>query len=299
MTKDQNKGISNISYNNQYTQNSPENNYLYGGKELQKDYDLNWYDYEARFYDPALAAFVNVDPLAENRIWLSPYNFVQNNPISRIDPSGMGDDYFQNELDGSIYYNSSWGMGDEMMLGSDWSYLGPNNMFYDGGFGTNDLSLLHHYHAITNLDIGGPLTGYFSGENARSFMGDMGYEFLRYEYKFHSDITKRSFGDANGPFPTEVDQSHVDGKFTSRYVHNSLSLIRTEITGSYGLGEKNQKDYWSQPPTSRHETWTYRRDIYGEPNYFGQVFKGLKWFDALIPWQGKYENFWKSKLNKK
>jgi len=74
---------------------------------LQKDYELRWYDYEARFYDPALAGFVNVDPLAENRIWLSPYNFVQNNPISRIDPTGMGDDYFQNELDGSIYYNSS------------------------------------------------------------------------------------------------------------------------------------------------------------------------------------------------
>lgn len=42
----------------------------------------------SRMYDPIVGRFWQTDPMAQERDWLSPYNFVQNNPINRVDPTG-------------------------------------------------------------------------------------------------------------------------------------------------------------------------------------------------------------------
>lgn len=77
------------------------NRYLYNGKELIEDNGLEYYDYGARMYDPVIGRWGGVDPLADQRNWVSPYNFVQNNPLSRIDPDGRADmplnDYYNRE----------------------------------------------------------------------------------------------------------------------------------------------------------------------------------------------------------
>ncbi len=65
------------------------NNYLFNGKELQPDYDLQWYDYGARFYDPQLGRWHSVDPMADLfRSW-SPYIYCLDDPLRFIDPDGM------------------------------------------------------------------------------------------------------------------------------------------------------------------------------------------------------------------
>ncbi len=77
---------------------SPENKYKYNGKrctersrsELEGDFGLDWYDYGARFYDPAIARFHTLDPLATKYSFQSPFVYAANHPIHYIDWMGMG-----------------------------------------------------------------------------------------------------------------------------------------------------------------------------------------------------------------
>ena len=46
--------------------NAKDNFYQYNGKEFNSDHALNWNDYGARWYDPAVGRFTGVDPLADS-----------------------------------------------------------------------------------------------------------------------------------------------------------------------------------------------------------------------------------------
>ena len=63
------KGYNNVTSSNG---NSTAQKFGFGGKELQDELGLDWYDFSARNYDAALGRWFVIDPLAEQREWLTP-----------------------------------------------------------------------------------------------------------------------------------------------------------------------------------------------------------------------------------
>lgn len=80
--------------------------YKYTGKEYDQKHGLNLYDYEARFYDPALCRFMAIDPMAEKYYSISPYAYCVNNPVRFTDSTGMVlDDYGLDKIKGVLKKN--------------------------------------------------------------------------------------------------------------------------------------------------------------------------------------------------
>ena len=68
--------------------NQEKQPYKYNGKELDRHFGLDLYDYGARFYDPLIGRFTTPDPLSEKYYSVSPYTYCANNPVNAIDPRG-------------------------------------------------------------------------------------------------------------------------------------------------------------------------------------------------------------------
>jgi RHS repeat-associated protein len=98
--------------------------YKFGGKELDRKDNLNFYDYEARAYDPALMRFTSTDPMMEKYYGWSPYAYCANNPMMFIDPDGR--DWIV--ADGTTNYQWRDDINAKSTMPEGFQYVGANDV---------------------------------------------------------------------------------------------------------------------------------------------------------------------------
>ncbi|MFT3919997.1 SpvB/TcaC N-terminal domain-containing protein [Cloacibacterium sp.] len=86
--------------------NSYNTPYKFNGKE--QDSETGYYYYGARYYNPRVSLWLNVDPLAEKYPSMSPYIYCANNPINAIDPDGRWIIYVNNSGINYVYKNGNF-----------------------------------------------------------------------------------------------------------------------------------------------------------------------------------------------
>ena len=74
---------------NSLAESELENKYTYNGKEYIDDLCIDLFEFETRWYDPAIGRFTGVDVIADQLPHLSGYNYASNNPVTNIDLYGM------------------------------------------------------------------------------------------------------------------------------------------------------------------------------------------------------------------
>jgi RHS repeat-associated protein len=131
------------------TRGSSKNDVQFTGK--QNIAGIEAYDFSARYYDPELGRFYSIDPMGSAAT--SPYAYCSNNPVNRVDPTGMVDgrptgyppgwtNYSYSRSDAWDMYNnrgrSSMALGDVEQWGQGHSGgLHHTRAYYFGGCFTN------------------------------------------------------------------------------------------------------------------------------------------------------------------
>ncbi|GAA5036760.1 hypothetical protein GCM10011506_29770 [Marivirga lumbricoides] len=80
-------GLTFNSYKREYSKENTMNTFQ--DQEVIKDFDLNWVQFKWRNDMPELGRFFNVDPLAEDYYYNSPYAFSENRVIDGIELEGL------------------------------------------------------------------------------------------------------------------------------------------------------------------------------------------------------------------
>ncbi|WP_157498089.1 RHS repeat-associated core domain-containing protein [Formosa sp. Hel1_33_131] len=233
-------GLKHKGYNNivSANANSVARKFGFGGKELQDELGLDWYDVSARNYDPAIGRWFNPDPLAEEFSDWSPYTYAFNNPIYFIDPDGMAavppDDYVFNE-NGDYVRRDINNKPDKIVIENSktqeiqgkYNFNDPNDVVDINSGKINKVRM------VTQNEIGDEIVK--NGSALTVARGESAFKYIERESRPPGDESIFS----------GISTGKLDGVSTSKLVQNgigALTLIKGNGSSRDGTGY-NYKDF--------------------------------------------------------
>ena len=186
----------------------------------------------ARHYNSALSIWLSVDPMSDKYPSTSPYAYCGNNPVKLVDPNG--EDWFENEKTGDIYYARDYIKGDENLIGGEgWKWLGKNEMFGQSADDviTANLDKADVYTQGDSYDRVG-----FSGNNAKEFMSNMGYKNVPTQVVTYDDTYSYSMSDGRHSFHFTLGGKY-DYTEKSSYVPCNFSESNRQQIGNSVFGK--------------------------------------------------------------
>lgn len=243
---------------------------MYNGKELQSDFGLGWYDYGWRMYDPSIARWNAVDPLADVYSPYSPYNYVLNTPINAIDPNGAYV-YFDNERDAqrlandwNTIYGAKYGSSDAFGVAENVNFSTDENGKLVIGEGTGEFNIITN-DANFDFNTDEYTSGLYdllntSTVNIKGSFKDTprlkesyGETISSSEFELYSGLPNTKFG--------ENSFEAIKNGERNVMVHESVNDLAPHTTGGIGLHELL---YHIHPLGNRDEDLT--RGQYGGPD---------------------------------
>lgn len=226
-------GLKHLGYNTVVIDEFP---YKYNGKELNKELDLNWYDYGARNYDAALGRWHVIDAMAEKTHDITPYRYAFNNPVNIVDPDGnMEEDigapvdwghragYVEYGAGTSLNGDGSISVSSNDLLASDSEVSDPPSILYTGSsaaVGENVSNLLNEVVIGGNsnegqsIDVNGISDGLVLGGGVLIVMN----------YRIDNFLSKNIFES----IPKEISSLKMGTKLLGRGI-NGLSLLSDTV----------------------------------------------------------------------
>ena len=173
--------------------------------------DLGLLDFGARCYDPYIARWTSVDPMAHKYLGLSPYNYCGTNPVNAIDPDGM--DWYKTE--GSIKwtdYKSQEEMAQNDITGT---YLGERVVVFNGSYDES-------------LGKGGNIYGEGAKTDTVDVYGSTGADDIGHYTGFTMTSNYKKFG------------AIADGEYNVTY--NPSTNTKSIVPKFYAVNNKNAVD---------------------------------------------------------
>jgi len=211
-----------------------DSRYKFSAKEL--DNETNYTYFGARYYDSDLSSWLSVDPMADQRNWVSPYSYCQNSPVIRTDPTGALDNPIY-DLDGNFLGTDDRGLqGDAIIMSkSNFERLGQGMSHSDAMAAGSTLDNMSFNDALAfanNGNFSGFLNHYNSLSSRPDYDGVMSYNELL------------AWGRKMGDSPVFLDASKINigdvyiddfgGVGNGMFVNTTMKWTPLDTYGAWG-----------------------------------------------------------------